>query len=101
MKVVWSVVAVVAVVACRKRVPELTTPTVEEATAFANEFVKHMVPCDRTAVTRDFDIDVLVRRVTAGRKGFEERQVAMVRAGWSQALVETLCRHYAGEQAAI
>lgn len=82
------------VVGCHKReqppAPEVTPPTVEEADAFAKQFISHVIPCDRSALTRDFDADLMISRALAGRS-MEPEKARGARMGIAQQLGPSMC----------
>lgn len=88
----WVLVSVL-VVACKKEQPappQVTPPTLDEATAFANQFAKHMLPCDRSALAADLDIDQMVKRALAGRR-MHGNEASGIKNGVSGSLVTSLC----------
>lgn len=87
------VALLVVFAACKKEqppAPEVTAPTLEEATAFGKAFAKHMLPCDRSALSADLDMEQMVKRALAGRR-MQSAEAAGIRSGIGDSLVGSLC----------
>lgn len=85
---------VLALVGCGHKeqpaAPPVTPPTQQEADAFAKKFVKHVIPCDQPALSRDLDGDLMITRALAGRK-MDPSKARGARAGISNQLGAAMC----------